>query len=282
MALAELAAGREVPIPVYAEMGSLNPVVVTAEAAFERAEEIAEGFVGSMTLGTGQFCTKPGLLFIPAGAPQLEGTIAEELRDREPTPMLNARIAHNWREGVEGWAGLGGVDVLVPPADADRDGVWARPALVATSAAGFAESEPLHEECFGPVAVLVRYHGRDDLLAALRTVPGSLVAGVHGSPEDELAGELLDVLIGKAGRVVWNGWPTGVAVVWAMHHGGPFPATTNPLHTSVGATSLRRFLRPVAYQGLPGVLLPPAVQDSNPWRVPQRIDGELNGRPDLG
>lgn len=275
MAIAELAAGRDDPIPVYAEMGSLNPVVVTAEAARARGDEIAEGFAGSMTLGAGQFCTKPGLLFVPADVPELGSAIVERLAAIRTAPMLNERIAVGWREGVERWSRLGEVEVLVPLAAVEGEGLTARPALVATSAAAFAGSEPLHEECFGPVAVLVRYHGRDDLLAALRTVPGSLVAGIHGSAGDELVDDLLDALSGTAGRLVWNGWPTGVAVLWSMHHGGPFPATTDPLHTSVGATSLRRFLRPVAYQGAPDDLLPPPVRDANPWGVPQRVEGEL-------
>ncbi|MDX1622292.1 MAG: aldehyde dehydrogenase family protein, partial [Nitriliruptorales bacterium] len=149
------------------------------------------------------------------------------------------------------------------------------PALVATTATSYPNSEPLHEECFGPVAILVRYEDRADLFGALRSVPGALAAGVHGSPDDELSVELVRLLADMAGRIVWNGWPTGVAVVWSMHHGGPYPATTDPLHTSVGAAALRRFLRPVAYQGVPEELLPPAVRDSDPLQLPGRIDGQL-------
>lgn len=275
MALAELANARNIPIPVYAEMGSLNPVVVTPEAAQAHAQEIAQGFVGSMTLGTGQFCTKPGLLFVPADVPQLEVAITDLLRDVEPAPMLNLRIASGWRAIIERWQQLPEVEVLVPPAEADAGPAWLRPALLAASASGLTEDETLHEECFGPAAILVRYQHRDDLRTAVQKLPGSLAAAIHGSTEDALAADLLEDLTRIAGRVVWNGWPTGVAVVWAMNHGGPFPATTNPLHTSVGATSLRRFLRPVTYQDVPEALLPAPLQDKNPWAVPQRVDGKL-------
>lgn len=277
-ALAERARRRDRPIPVYAEMGSLNPVVVTPEAAHRRIEETAEGFVGSMTLGTGQFCTKPGLLFVPDGAVELETAIADRLREQEPAPMLGEAIATAWHEGVRRWIDLDGLEVLVPFDLVQQPGTWARPALVAISAGRYPHSAPLHEECFGPVAVLVRYEGRSDLMPALRSIPGTLAAAIHGSADDELTAELLGVLTENSGRIVWNGWPTGVAVVWSMHHGGPYPATTDPLHTSVGAASLRRFLRPVAYQGVPEKLLPPAVRDGNPLRLPRRVDGDLARR----
>ncbi|MDX1621807.1 MAG: aldehyde dehydrogenase (NADP(+)) [Nitriliruptorales bacterium] len=274
-AIADRAARRDRPISVYAEMGSLNPIVITPETARTRPADTAEGFVGSMTLGTGQFCTKPGLLFIPSGAAELETAIVERLRAQDPAPMLNAGLLGAWEDGVRRWASLDELEVLIPLEPVEEGGTWVRPALVAATAERFILSDVLHDECFGPVAIIVRYDDRADLVAALRSVPGTLAAGVHGSPDDELAVELVGVLSENAGRVVWNGWPTGVAVVWSMHHGGPYPATTAPLHTSVGAAALRRFLRPVAYQGVPEELLPPPVRDDNPWRLPRRVDGEL-------
>jgi NADP-dependent aldehyde dehydrogenase len=290
-ALAGLAASRDVPIPVYAEMGSLNPVVVTARAAGERPDEIAAGFVASMTLGNGQFCTKPGLVFVPdspAGAALVEA-ISRAVQAAGPGVLLNAAIRAAWARRLQEWAGLREVRVLVAPRD---DGAVAvRPALLETTAAGLVANPPLREECFGPAAILVRYRDRDDLAAALTELPGSLTATVHGATvhgatvhgatvhgatdESDDLGPLLDTLAALAGRVIWNGWPTGVAVNWAMQHGGPYPATTNPLHTSVGATSLRRFLRPVAYQGVPDELLPPALRDANPLGLPRRVDGAL-------
>jgi NADP-dependent aldehyde dehydrogenase len=277
-ALAALAASREVPIPVYAEMGSLNPVVVTTRAAEERADEVAAGFVASMTLGNGQFCTKPGLVFVPdspAGSALVEA-ISQGVQEVAPGVLLNAGIRAAWAGRVGEWANLAEVRVRVLPRDTDA--VAVRPALLETSAADLAATPLLREECFGPAAILVRYRDSEDLAGALAALPGSLTATVHGAADDvddvDDVRPLLDALAGLAGRVIWNGWPTGVAVSWAMHHGGPYPATTNPLHTSVGATSLRRFLRPVAYQGVPDEILPPALRDANPLGLPRRVDGE--------
>jgi NADP-dependent aldehyde dehydrogenase len=153
------------------------------------------------------------------------------------------------------------------------------PVLLAVSAAQFAE-HPLVEECFGPAAVVVEYDSESDLEAALETLPGALTASVHAEAdtEAELAGRLLDRFKAGAGRVIWNGWPTGVAVTGAQHHGGPWPATTAPLHTSVGTAAIRRFLRPVTYQNLPDALLPEPLRDANPLGLPRRVDG----RPDAG
>jgi NADP-dependent aldehyde dehydrogenase len=273
-ALAELAASRDVPIPVYAEMGSLNPVVVTARAAEERPDEIAAGFAASMTLGNGQFCTKPGLVLVPdsAAGSTLVEAISRSVRMVGPGVLLNAAIRAAWAQRVGEWAKAAGVRVLVPPPDTGAGEV--RPALFETSATHLAATPLLREECFGPAAILVRYHDGEDLVAGLADLAGSLTATVHGATDevDDLR-PLLDTLTGMAGRVIWNGWPTGVAVNWAMHHGGPYPATTNSQHTSVGATSLRRFLRPVAYQGVPEQLLPPALRDANPLGLPRRVDG---------
>ena len=150
------------------------------------------------------------------------------------------------------------------------------PTLLATSAADLlAHHAELTAECFGPASILVRYASGDELLACARSFTGELTATVHGEGDDDLAARLVADLSDRVGRVLWNGWPTGVAVTYAMHHGGPYPAATSSLHTSVGTSSLRRFLRPVAYQNMPQRLLPEALRDGNPLGVPRRVDGVL-------
>jgi NADP-dependent aldehyde dehydrogenase len=273
-ALFDIACGREQPIPFYGELGSLNPVVVTDDAVRRRGEEIVAGFVDSFTLGTGQFCTKPGLLLLPRGH-GLEDALREAVASLDAAPMLNARMHTAFRTGVNALAARPGVRPLVPPTASDRPGAWASPALLLVGAAAVLEArDPLLQECFGPVSMVVEYDGRDQLASVLREVGGSLTASLHAE-DDEDVHSLVDLMRTTAGRVVWNGWPTGVAVTWSMHHGGPYPATTDPLHTSVGATAIRRFLRPAAYQSLPQHLLPPALQDDNPLAIPRRVDGSL-------
>ncbi|GLY86893.1 aldehyde dehydrogenase (NADP(+)) [Actinoallomurus iriomotensis] len=268
-ALFDVANARPDPIPFYAEMGSLNPLVVTPEAAAGRAAEIAEGYVASFTLGAGQFCTKPGLAFVPDGkaGERFRAETARRVRDLGGTVLLNAGIAEGFRDGVDRLTGQRGVAVL-----AAGDGPLA-PVLFTVRAQDFAG--PLLEECFGPAGVLVEYDEPEALLEILAGLPGNLTATVHtGEGETDLPARLATVLRERAGRLVWNGFPTGVAVSHAMHHGGPFPATSNPLHTSVGTTAIRRFLRPVTWQDAPEALLPPELRDAGPG-IPRRVDGVL-------
>jgi NADP-dependent aldehyde dehydrogenase len=269
-ALFDLACARKDPIPFYAEMGSVNPVFVTSSAAAERAEGIAEGYVGSFTLGAGQFCTKPGLVFVPAAeAPAFEAALASELAGRVATPLLNAGIVSSYAAGLDALRAHPAVRVLV-------SGVDSAPTLLGCDAADFlAAHESLAVECFGPTSMVVRYTSEEELLACARSFTGELTASVHGSLEDDVARVLVADLTERVGRVLWNGWPTGVSVTYAMHHGGPYPATTAPGHTSVGTASLRRFLRPVAYQNMPQALLPEALRDGNPLGVPRRVDGAM-------
>ncbi|MEE6308624.1 aldehyde dehydrogenase (NADP(+)) [Plantactinospora veratri] len=275
-ALADLAAGRPDPIPFYGELGSLNPTVVTPAALAARGNTIAEAFVGSVTLGSGQFCTKPGLLFLPAGH-QLEGVLGKAVGAASFGPLLNARIRDAYQDGAAALAEVPGVRTVVPPAPVDEPGYRAGAQLLAVSAGDLVRhAERLLEECFGPAALLVEYADEAELLAALAVVPGALTATVHGEgADDPVAARVVDLAARRAGRVIWNGWPTGVAVTWAMQHGGPWPATTGSLHTSVGVTAVRRFLRPVAYQGMPDELLPAALRAANPLRIPRRVNGEL-------
>ena len=273
-ALCRLAASRPVPIPVFAELGTVNPVVVTPAAAAERGDVIATGLVDSATLGTGQFCTKPGLVLFPAGS-GLDARAGEKLADRAPQGwLLTEGIASAYAVGVGALLAAGGV--LLAHAAAPTSG-WAVSATVVSATAEQVLSQPVfHHECFGPVTVLVAYESTAQRDAVLAAVPGALAASVFAEPEEtaELA-DLVARLSSRAGRVVVNDFPTGVATSWAQHHGGPWPATTAPAYTSVGAGGLRRFVRPVCLQDAPEAVQPPAVRDDNPWRVPQRVDGRL-------
>jgi NADP-dependent aldehyde dehydrogenase len=271
-ALFDVAQSRPDPIPFYGELGSLNPTVVTPGALAERGDAIAAGFVASFTLGSGQFCTKPGLLFLPAGHGLTE-TLATQVGAAGVGPLLNARIHDGYTSGVAGFAADPGVRAIVAPSTVDGVGYAVAPTLFAVPAPDL--NEGLLDECFGPTALVVEYASTAELAAALDAVPGSLTATLHADPvtEPDLIRALLAQVSAKAGRVVWDAWPTGVAVTDAQHHGGPWPATTAARTTSVGTAAIDRFLRPVAYQNLPDVLLPPALQEANPLGLPRRVDG---------
>jgi NADP-dependent aldehyde dehydrogenase len=280
-ALLDVAAARPDPIPFYGELGALNPVVVTAGALAARADEIIAGFVGSYTLGSGQFCTKPGVVFLPAGH-GLAQRLADAVRAAPLGPLLAERIRSGYAETAAGLSAVPGVRSLLPGGGADGPGWRAAPTLLAVPAEALAEhGDQLLVECFGPAALLVEYASTGELLAGLDALPGSLTGTLHADldaaqdAEADLVREVVDRLTARAGRVIVGGWPTGVAVSWAMHHGGPWPATTHPGHTSVGVTAIRRFQRPVVYQNTPAALLPPALRDDNPWRVPRRVNGIL-------
>jgi NADP-dependent aldehyde dehydrogenase len=257
-ALWELANARPRPIPFYGELGSVNPVVVLASAV--RRPELARDYVDSLLLGAGQFCTNPSVLFVPAGEPLIE-EITRELAGRPPGVLLHRGVADELERSVAQVMAAAGVSVLAgeprhPPAPAD--GSLSRgPLLLGTSAADLIEdSAVLGVECFGPVGLLVEYVSTTELLAALSVMEGALVGSVFGAVDDGAAAEVIAALGDRVGRVAWNAWPTGVAVSRAQHHGGPWPAATSPLHTSVGLTAIRRFLRPVVYQSVPEQLLP--------------------------
>ncbi|AMB41520.1 MULTISPECIES: aldehyde dehydrogenase (NADP(+)) [Paenarthrobacter] len=272
-ALFDLAVSRPDPIPFYGELGSLNPVVITEAAVAERGEELAAGLGSSFTMGAGQFCTKPGLVFIPAGT-VFAAHLAEASKDKPAAAMLTERIAEAFPHGLRGVAELPGVTLVSGTAEQDALADGAAPVVFATTAANVVERpEELLEECFGPTTLLIEYANQDELSQALAKVPGSLTATVHSQPGEDISA-LVEQLSELAGRVLFAGWPTGVAVNWAQQHGGPYPATTS-LFTSVGATAVRRFQRPVAYQDAPESILHPALHESNPLGVPRRVDGVL-------
>lgn len=272
-ALFDIANTRDVPIHFFAEMGSLNPVFVSPQALAVRGDSIATDYVASFLLGLGQFCTKPGLLFLPRGH-GLTDQLADAVRAIAPGRLLMDRIQDGHRTGRDALAGRPGVRTLVR---GDLDDATAGGSLLATDVATLASDQPdLLTECFGPTSIVVEYADVDEALAAARLFPGCLTATVHAEAGEDFGRQLADELSGRAGRLVWNGWPTGVTVSWAMHHGGPYPATTSPEHTSVGMTAIRRFLRPVCYQDCPQELLPDVLRDANNSGIPRRIDGNLS------
>ncbi|WP_405858092.1 aldehyde dehydrogenase (NADP(+)) [Streptomyces sp. NBC_01515] len=280
-ALFDAAAARPVPIPFHGELGSLNPVVVTEAAAAERAEAIGTGLAGSMTLGVGQFCVKPGLVLVPSGSAGdgLVKSLTDAVSDTDSGVLLDHRMRDNFLAGVTERAGLPEVESPVTPGAGSEHtvspGFLTVPAEKLVSEGAY---DLLLEECFGPVTVVARYDDDAQANAVLSRLPGNLTATVHLSA-GEAAGEgrgveILAELTPLAGRVLVNAWPTGVAVAPAQHHGGPYPATTST-STSVGGTAIERWLRPVAYQNTPEALLPLELRDGNPLGLPRRYDGHL-------
>lgn len=268
LTLARVAAERPEPIPFYGELGSSNPIVVTPGAAGRRGSEIAQGYAASLTQGAGQFCTNPGLLFVPAGH-GLEDAIADCLRQVPAAPMLNARIADGYLAGARQLAERTGARTPVWP---DDDSAPA-PRLLGMELPAFAAcGQAAAEECFGPLGLVVTYQDATELPAVLETLPGQLTTSLHAEEDEaERLTPLAEALAGRSGRVLFNGWPTGVSVTHAMQHGGPYPATTAPTSTSVGTAAIERFLRPVTYQAWPEQLLPAPLRDDNPWQVPQQV-----------
>lgn len=277
-ALFDLAVSRPDPIPFYGELGSLNPVFVTATALTARRSEIVTGYVASFTLGTGQFCTKPGLLVVP------DDSLTEDLRaalaSAAAAPLLNQRIAAGYAARLAELRHTPGVRAVITGTETAES---ASPSLLATTVPELlAHADELLAECFGPVSVVATYSGEAELFAAASALGGQLTATVHAEPGDAAAAQLLALLRERCGRLLWNEWPTGVSVTWAMQHGGPYPATTATAHTSVGAAAIYRFLRPITYQSVPDPLLPPALQEGNPLRLPRRVDGRLVAAPAEG
>lgn len=271
-ALARLAFDRPDPIPFFGELGSVNPFVVTPAAARARAASIAPLVVQSFTLGAGQFCTKPGLLFVPVGeyGDALVDAARRETAESVAGYSLNAAIHEDFQRIA---CELADAEVLTTVGRAaSGTGFAGRSMLVEIDAAGFG-AQHLHEH-FGPLAVVVRYAGIEQLAGLLRGLPGALVGTVHGEQDDDAARSVADVLARSCGRLVWNGVPTGVAVTWAMHHGGPWPSAHDSRHSSVGAAAASRWVRPLAWQDTPDDILPAELRDGFD-SVPRRVDGTL-------
>jgi NADP-dependent aldehyde dehydrogenase len=272
LSLWRLANEREVVIPVYAEMGTVNPVVVTPAGAADIAS-VARGFVGAFTQGSGQYCTKPGLLFAPRSAAAL-AEVTRALEQVGPAVMLTRRIAESLRDGTSRLLSAGATTVLVRPGSGTG---WSGDVTLLTAPVeSIRAGSRLLDECFGPVAIVVEYDDVAEVVTALGELQGALAASVFaGGSTDPDAAPLVSRLAGMVGRVCVNAWTPGVACTWAQHHGGPWPATSDPRATSMGAAALDRWVRPVAYQDVPAAWLPPAVQPGNPWKIVRRVDGVL-------
>lgn len=271
LALVAIANARPEPIPVYAEMSSINPVILLPAALAARAEALGEGFVGSLTMGAGQFCTNPGLVLGVAG-PDLDRFVAAAARAAGSAPaqvMLTPAIHGNYQRGREGVAGEKGVTIVARGEQA-KGANEAEATILAVSAADFIGRPALAQEMFGPASFVVRCASLEELAMVVEALEGQLTATLQmDEPDLDAARALLPLLERKAGRILANGWPTGVEVGHSMVHGGPFPATSDARTTSVGAGAIDRFLRPVCYQDLPEALLPEALRDANPLNLPR-------------
>lgn len=258
-ALFDLAVRRPTPIPFYGELGSVNPVVVSPLAAVRPG--IAAEYVASLCLGAGQFCTNPSLILVPQGSGLAESIVAEVVR-QQPGTMLNANVRRILAARVAELTTISGVRTMPPEVEPSAGlGFSVVPMVLVTDVqTALAERRLLTTECFGPVGVVVEYSDEGGLLALLAALEGCLVSTIHAEETEDMAVAVLPSLVRISGRIVWNAWPTGLAVTGAQQHGGPYPASTNALHTSVGTTAMRRFQRPVAFQSVPSSLLPPALR----------------------
>jgi acyl-CoA reductase-like NAD-dependent aldehyde dehydrogenase len=279
-AIFDAAGARERPIPVFAEMGSTNPVVVTGSAVSERGDAIAAALAGAITRDAGQLCTKPGVIMVPRdSADEFRDALREAVLAADTGVMLNQRLYESAVAAVDSLSRFDEVaPVLAEGASQATDGFGLAGAIFATSSAALRENPELRSERFGPISLLVTYEDLDDLLATVDGFEGQLTATLHAtSADEEVARKIVEHLLPLAGRLVFDGVPTGVAVTAAMQHGGPYPATTSAAHTSVGSAAIQRFLRPVVWQNAPGWLLPEPLRDGNPLGVPRVVDGEVEG-----
>lgn len=270
-ALAHIAAARAEPIPVYAEMSATNPVVLLPARLEEAAESIAAAFIASLTLGAGQFCTNPGLVLAIEGAAcdRFMAAAAKAIKAWAPAPMLTPGIGDAFAASASAMKAAPGVSCVAEGTAQDL-----RPSarLFATDSATYLADRALRAEMFGPAALLVRCKDAADLAKVLEAIEGQLTVALHFSDADhDLVRGLLPVAMDKAGRVLANGFGTGVEVSPAMVHGGPYPATTDSRSTSVGTLAIERFLRPVCLQDFPENLLPEALADANVWNLPRTI-----------
>ncbi|KIT16240.1 aldehyde dehydrogenase (NADP(+)) [Jannaschia aquimarina] len=259
-ALFDLCAARPDPIPFFGELGSVNPMFVLPAALAARREEIAKGWAASLTQGAGQFCTNPGLVILPEGidASRFADSASEAIRAVGSQTMLTDGIAGAFRTGRDAIAGAADVEVILP---GDGNGRHASPSLFRVAGSTWRTNPALAHEVFGPSGIIVTASGLDEMVEIATGLEGQLTSTLHVDEADiPDARRLMPILERKVGRILANGFPTGVEVSDAMVHGGPYPASTNFGATSVGTLSIRRWLRPVCYQGVPAPLLPPDLQ----------------------
>jgi NADP-dependent aldehyde dehydrogenase len=276
-ALYDYAAVRQEPIPVFAEMGSINPVFILPEALKVRGEKIAEMYAASITQSVGQFCTNPGILLSLDG-PALSGftqQLSDKLKQIAPGTMLHPGIAANYKKNREKALKQKGVLLSAESVEAPKDN-QASSTLATVKAIDFLDNPTLAEEVFGPYSLLVKANNLEELKNALSKIPGQLTATIIGEEEELIQySEFIHLVIENVGRVIINGVPTGVEVCPSMHHGGPFPATTDSRFTSVGTDAIKRFVRPVSFQNFPEALLPPELRNGNPLGIWRLFNNEL-------
>lgn len=277
-ALMDLAAARPEPIPVFAEMSSVNPVFLLPRALGQRGGQIAQGLFGSVTLGVGQFCTNPGIVVVDKGseAEHFARQLAEKMNSAPSATMLHEGIYKAYLQGVARRSRT--LELLGQSrSDGPEAKCQAGAALFQTEAAALLDDPGLAEELFGPSTLLVQASDRQELLKVAASMEGQLTATLHGTVEDlQEYSDLVELLEQKVGRLVFNGFPTGVEVCPAMVHSGPYPATSDGRSTSVGTRAINRFCRPLCYQDFPESALPPELQDSNPLGIRRLIDGQLS------
>jgi alpha-ketoglutaric semialdehyde dehydrogenase len=275
-ALFNAAAQRPDPIPVYAEMGSINPVFLLPGALSERCDAIAEGLKNSMTLGVGQFCTCPGVSvgIGDVGFNRFVQKMEELIRSAQSGTMLYPGILHSYQMGIGRLSAMEGVRMIQSSATGSTESE-ALPSMFEAGAETFMKQRELREEVFGPSTVVVRCTSREEMEFVARHLEGQLTATIHGTAKDlsEFA-SLVSILENRVGRLLFNGFPTGVEVCPSMQHGGPYPATTDVRTTSVGTAAILRFARPIAYQNFPQTALPMELQDDNPRAIWRLVDGE--------
>ena len=281
LALVRSAAQRDEPIPVYAEMSSINPMFLLPDAMAQNAAKIGSGFVDSLTMGAGQFCTNPGLV-IAIDGPDLDAfceAASTALQGKAASTMLTPGIHAAFNDGVSRLAGASGVSLLArgqTGADTNKSASAGQAALFVTDAATFLANPALEEEIFGASSLVIKCNDIAQFNEIAEYLDGQLTATLFLTENDKTAAQaLLPILERKVGRILVNSYPTGVEVSHAMVHGGPFPATSDSRGTSVGASAIDRFLRPVSYQDLPTWLLPTALQDNNPLNLWRLRDGEM-------
>jgi alpha-ketoglutaric semialdehyde dehydrogenase len=266
---------REVPIPVYAEMGSTNPVFILPGALKEKNEIIARDLATSVTQGVGQFCTNPGLVLVEKSeySTTFGNQLSKSMSESSSGVMLTKAIQHNFTKGLDKLKSISGVTVTSRGKE-EGSGYRGVAALLQTSSSHFLKDHELEEEVFGPSTLLITAENRDQLIQSARKLKGHLTATVHGTEKDlEDYADLISILEQKVGRIIFNGYPTGVEVCDSMVHGGPFPATTDSRSTSVGTAAIFRFARPVCYQGFPNSMLPAELQDGNPLQIFRLVNG---------
>ncbi len=277
-ALFDVAAARPEPIPVYAEMSSINPVFILPGALKEKGKAIAEGLAGSITLGVGQFCTNPGISILPKSqeAEEFVNQLKSSIEDFEGV-MLHSGICDAYQAGVAKLIGTPNVSsVKSNQTDPGRGQAKAGSALFQTTAENFLSDPGLSDEVFGPASLLITSDSREQTLAIASNLEGHLTATIHGTDQDLAEWkDLIDILETKVGRLVFNGFPTGVEVCHSMVHGGPYPATTDSRTTSVGTLAIERFSRPVCYQNFPEDLLPDELKESNPLGIARLVNGVM-------